>query len=161
MHEAARDLWLRQPPRGVLCWNCCHPFDNIPAYLPIAKARREDPLVLTGYFCSWDCVKAYAVGQRKSLSYIGLLAYLTYYKPTHCRHVRECTCLEAARRYVPIAPPKELLQAFGGPMSIEEYRKGFWIIQKKEDIAYNHEIEIRQVKPPCVLTCSKRTKRLM
>lgn len=170
MQEEVRRLWGTQAPRGVLCWYCCHSFDNIPAYLPISKANGKAPLVLTGYFCSWNCVKAYALDKRKELSYIGLLAFVTAYKPQHCIHTEKmCICLDKSRRYLKPAPNRECLEAFGGDISIEEYRKGFWIIKDGWDIRYEHRICIQQqrqvkvvklIESPFVVKTKKRFNKL-
>ena len=43
------------------CWWCCHAFDGEPLQMP----RRHDPMrnkfTTQGHFCSWSCMKAFAV----------------------------------------------------------------------------------------------------
>lgn len=116
-----------------LCWNCCHPFLNVPAFLPIHTKGRD--FEFYGNFCSWNCVKAYSQGLRtyRDNSYIALFAFLTVYRPRNCptpdqtHHSTSCPCLES---YVPLRPalPRQCLQIFGGTLSIVEYRDGFSFI---------------------------------
>lgn len=122
-----------------LCWHCCHPFDCVPVFLPIPESARTCGYRLSGNFCSWNCVKAYHFNQchnrRKSTSVqvISLLAFLTYHRPKYCptptsQHMSTCPCLDVYHG-LRMALPKESLVGFGGTMTIQEYRQGFWMVE--------------------------------
>jgi hypothetical protein len=104
---------------ATLCWHCCHPFAGPPVPMPI---RFDDKLRLyhvTGTFCSWPCVKAY---NNESASYkrqVDSTLITKFY--------RECTRVTAKPGapqaiHIRAAPPRLALRAFGGSMSIEEFR---------------------------------------
>lgn len=133
------------------CWWCASSFTNVPAFLPVDVkidiARGEGRFVFAGNFCSWNCVKRYAVDleTRKKLPpgcfYIGLLAYLTASKPimcddTRCHDLGLCDCVEKYKG-VSLSMGREVLESFGGTVSIEEYRRDFHIIHDYERIQKN------------------------
>lgn len=128
------------PHSSTLCWNCCHSFDNVPSFYPVDLDAEKNVFFFMGNFCSWNCVKGYALklnDQRKpqGTSYISLLAFLTVHRPLKClysrteQHPYNCPCLEEFKG-VSLPPKKELLKAFGGHLSIDEYRKNFMKIEK-------------------------------
>lgn len=133
----------------ILCWWCCHPFDNVPAFLPVSVQldvqRGIGQAIFTGNFCSWNCVKRYAtlLEERGKLPdgcyYIGLLAYLTVCKGEPCEggDIHElglCDCIQTYKGVKPV-PSRETLQSFGGGVTIDEYRRGFHIITNHGDVA--------------------------
>lgn len=108
---------------------------------------RRDPvtnrLSLIGNFCSWNCAKSfvYSKGSRKpqGVHYLWILSFLTVHRPQHCPsvtsyHSAECPCLKIPST-IELTPPKEHLQAFGGNMSIDEFRKNSLTIDKYEWIS--------------------------
>lgn len=152
-------LLKRQPPQQcawprqskLLCWWCCHPFDNVPAFLPVSVSMDVEKgvgkCVFTGNFCSWNCVKRYAqlLETHRKLPdgcfYIGLLAYLTVCKGQPCEggDIHElglCDCIETYRG-VRLPDSREMLGSFGGTVSIEEYRRGFHTITDYANIERN------------------------
>lgn len=143
-------LYRSQQPRitkwpcssNLLCWHCCHGFDNIPAFMPVDFDKKKGVFVFTGNFCSWNCVKQYAFDMQKrniapkGSCYIGLLTFLTSYRSTMCstptlHEAGLCHCVEEFQPVAP-APPKECLDSFGGSMTIQEYRSSFLFIQDYE-----------------------------
>lgn len=123
----------------ILCWWCCHSFSHVPAFLPVECDLRTSTLVFTGNFCSWNCVKRYVVSLQRhrhvvppGAYYIGLLAYLTSGARMHChdREMHELGLCDCVSSYAPVAlsPDRECLKAFGGHLSIEDYRQGFQCI---------------------------------
>lgn len=143
-------LLKRHPPQqcawpqrsDLLCWWCSHTFDNVPAFLPVSVSMDAEKgvgkVVFVGNFCSWNCVKRYAVlleTHRKlpdGCFSIGLLAYLTVCKGQPCEggDIHElglCDCMDTYRG-VRLPESREMLRAFGGQLSIEEYRRGFHVI---------------------------------
>ncbi len=137
--------WPRSSDK--LCWWCCHTFDHVPALLPITVGLKERSFIMTGNFCSWNCVREYVLKGEltrrgyKGACWIGLLAFLTVYKPQHClsvtvHNIGLCTCTNKYRGILP-ALPREKLIRFGGSMSIEEYRNDFLIISDYEWVEQN------------------------
>ena len=113
----------------------------MPAYLPVKVDLKRDrgTFVFTGNFCSWNCVKRYALrlGKKHKVPsgcyYIGLLAFLTASPALACHdHVSHevglCDCLDNYRG-VRLALGKEVLRSFGGTMTIDEYRDQFHVIK--------------------------------
>lgn len=95
----------------VWCWYCCHPFDTQPLPMPTKYDDRRDIFHVTGTFCSWPCMKA-ANGQSNSyLKNVNAMNISLFYK--------RCT---GKLGHVRIAPPRLMLRAFGGTMSIEDFR---------------------------------------
>lgn len=102
-------------PRGDgLCWHCCHACDDgtLALPMPIDHDERTDVFTVVGTFCSFGCMKAFnstRVSARKDVNYlnISLLARRFYGR---------CTRIRAA-------PPRNRLEAFGGSMTIDEFRE--------------------------------------
>lgn len=92
-------------------------------------------------FCSWPCLKSYIFScmarsphsqkYKESLSYMSLM-----YKKIYGVKIPAIEC----------APPIEVLLAYGGHMTIEEYRKSFGVL------TYSHTINTRR---PYMFSCSE------
>lgn len=102
------------------CWSCTLKFDNIPIHLPIRlrekkvyrfqKVRQCTSISCIGSFCSYNCALSYAFEKRYNSNCIALLV----------NNYRENTgTLDVLRP----SPPKETLDLYGGPYSVDEYRK--------------------------------------
>lgn len=92
----------------VFCWHCCHPFDGPPLPLPTRWDAQRNIFHVMGTFCSWGCMKAYSLQQPR----------------LHCTNEitlfhKACTGKLSSIRS---APPRIILEAFGGHMSIDEFR---------------------------------------
>ena len=94
----------------VCCWWCCHNFDGFPIGIP--ERYYQEKFYAFGIFCSFNCALAYNINLNdgKLWDRYTLLHFL--YKKIFNMEIR-----------ISPAPPKELLKMFGGPLSIEEYRK--------------------------------------
>lgn len=95
-----------------LCWHCAHPFEGPAIPLPISYDPNRALFTVVGSFCSWGCVKTFnsernTYKKETNALNISLFAMKFFGKPV---------------RITP-APPRQRLQAFGGDMSIEEFRK--------------------------------------
>ncbi|MEM0354143.1 MAG: hypothetical protein QXW79_01040 [Thermoplasmata archaeon] len=130
---------------NIKCWWDAHGFNNLPCFLPEMYYRGI--YHVSGCFCSFNCALAYnlyylrdsKVFQRKSLIY-KLYREMYGLGPDDPIEIKE-------------APPKELLEAFGGEMTIDVYRRKFTMIHR-EYLVYtppikpiNIQIEERNVEP--------------
>ncbi|AZL89415.1 viral transcription factor 2 [Megavirus baoshan] len=112
---------------NVRCWWDSHEFDNLPFFLP--ELYHMNTYYIIGCFCSFNCA----------------LAYNLYYLKDSKMYDRKSLIFKIYREMYglsaddPIdikeAPPKEILEAFGGNMSIDTFRRSFNKI-KKEFIIY-------------------------
>lgn len=94
------------------CWWCCHPWEGQEVHLPIRYDDRTKKFTSIGHFCSFECAKAYGIdsgGARwgEILENLSLMRKHAYGK------------------YTPLwpAPKRQTLKIFGGPLSIDEFRK--------------------------------------
>lgn len=96
---------------GELCWHCCHPFDWTGLPMPIDYDPRRDVFTVVGNFCGIGCMKAYngtRLSHRREVNYTNISLFSRRY---HGRHIS-----------APAAPSRNRLAAFGGALSIEEFR---------------------------------------
>lgn len=137
----------------LLCHNCCYSFDGVPVPLPQSYDSLRKVYHCRGNFCSWQCAKAYnnrqtpPAGRGNRNMYIAILAHRTWVK--YRKDIRTREQEEAMKTYATccIQPslPREVLQVFGGDMTIEEYREGlFGIIPPSEAIVGKPFLTIRQ-----------------
>lgn len=98
---------------GVSCWWCTYPFEGTTIHAPYKYDELRRRFDTVGHFCSWECAKSYLAkysgplaGERQQL-----LALMRQH---------------ASKKYVPTkpAPNRYLLQRFGGPLTIEQFRSG-------------------------------------
>lgn len=107
--------WSKEWPEstGCLCWNCAHAFDTKPLPFPLSYDWKLDLFKVTGVFCSWNCIKAYYRDSRShSSSGVDSMHITLFYK--------RCT---GKIDSIIAAPPRYCLEAFGGHMTIEEFRQ--------------------------------------
>jgi hypothetical protein len=96
------------------CLHCCHPFDTIPVPIPRRYDDRLNKYFVFGIFCSINCAKAYILEHEPAISTTRMLTFSTM-----CREVF------GLREPVKPAPPRIMLQCFGGSLTIEQFRKSF------------------------------------
>jgi len=114
--------------KNLVCWWCCHCFDNIPIYLP--ENKLDNHYYVYGYFCSFNCAMAYNVDLNDykiwdRSSYLNQL----YYK------------LNNEYKNIKPAPSKYCLDIFGGNLTIDLFRKKFL------NTNYNYRLIIPPLKP--------------
>ena len=129
----------------IKCWWDGHNFNNIPCVLP--ELFRKNVYHVIGCFCSLNCALAYnlyylkdsKIYQRKSLVF-------KLYREMYGLTVDDAIDIKEA-------PPKEILEDFGGDMTIDVFRRSFILINK-EYIVYmppikpmNMIIEERNIEP--------------
>lgn len=99
------------------CHWCAHPFDTLPIQVPIKRTAtgfRFSP----GFFCSLSCARCGADRIHPTPD-PGLL---TSYANRLDNSTRFC------KVFIPRAPHWSSLELFGGPLSIEEFRKGLAMV---------------------------------
>ena len=95
------------------CWWCCHPFEGTPLNMPYKYDDRRNQFQTTGNFCSWSCMKSFAIDKYGVNSRGGII----------------CGNITLMRRrmygqmgHVKPAPNRFSLKVFGGDMTIDEFR---------------------------------------
>lgn len=96
---------------GSLCWYCAHPSDAPMLPMPVAYDPRTDVFRVTGSFCGFSCMKSYNFDRDNYLKHVNAINISLFAK----------RCTGQIQR-IHLAPPRQALRAFGGTMSIEEFR---------------------------------------
>lgn len=95
----------------ILCFHCCHKFNNKPFFIPYDYCPKLNRYKLFGNFCSPNCAKKYAQDSPILNKKIYLISmFYSQYINT---------------RFIKPAPPKMMLKCFGGPFTIEQFRENF------------------------------------
>ncbi len=97
---------------NICCWWCAHQFDNYPTYLPVKYVEKDDSFKVKGIFCSFECSAAYGFKFERDMSSLYLVKF--FYKKLH---------KSKGQTHISIAPPKEILEKFGGNVNIKDYRE--------------------------------------
>lgn len=95
------------------CWWCCHPFTDEPLQLPYSYDDRRRKFSTLGNFCSWSCMKSYALdkyGVNKGSIICGNITLM---------RKRLYGKLETIKR----APNRFTLKVFGGDLTIDAFRE--------------------------------------
>lgn len=97
-----------------LCWHCCHPIPIgwVTLQYPF-RVHQSERFTVGGQFCSWECIKGYG---RDDMS-----RGLTGIHQINIRYYRKK--ITGLLDSVIPAPPRMTLKAFGGHLTIEEFRK--------------------------------------
>lgn len=97
-----------------LCWWCCHTIPSKTIQLPISFDEHTGEFQGIGQFCSFSCVKAYnneTIHTDNKYNSKMLIARFIQSSQPDPLVVVQC------------APPREHLIAFGGHLTIDEFRK--------------------------------------
>lgn len=89
-----------------VCWWCCHGFEWDSLHFPYKF--KSNVFLTTGHFCSWECMKAYAIDKNFLLE----CEYITLMRKR----------MEGKIHPTKRAPSKYVLEMFGGNVSIDEFR---------------------------------------
>jgi len=140
---------------SALCWWCCHEIPGEKLGLPYEFKNNQFKTM--GQFCTWPCVKAFNI-QREKYNMEQVLDLITLYR-------KRSLGPEALSRPLKSAPSRMTLKAFGGPLTIEEFRKSpETAVTFPDDIRGMPFVEtkvVREIEPegPLVLTRPKPLKR--
>jgi len=99
-------------PEGLVCWWCVHALPQLPCFhLPIDYDSKLNRFYTKGNFCSWECMKAFAIDMNVARngeiqSFIAMMRMRAL-----GRYERLCA-----------APKRTALKIFGGTMTIEEFK---------------------------------------
>jgi hypothetical protein len=108
---------------NVHCWWCCHTFDHKPVGLP--DNYKEHIFYTYGYFCSFNCAKAYNLEHYDNKS-----------EEKNCLLFAFKNKLTNDTNFIKPANPRQSLKMFGGYQTIEEFRKDFKILEKNSILIY-------------------------
>ena len=98
------------------CYWCCHAFESIPCFIPISL--KNNLYEVYGNFCSFNCALSFNFNSNHiNYGERSLLIQDLYFK---------IYGFDAPK--LSFAPPKEILDLFGGSITIEEYRESFTTI---------------------------------
>ena len=109
---------------NICCWWCTYNFDTLPTYLP--EKYSNNKFYVSGCFCSFNCAGAYNLhlNDNKIWDRYSLLKQMYYM--INKDKITSINDIE-----INISGPKELLEKYGGPMNIEEYRKNSKILGRE------------------------------
>jgi len=116
--ETSNSIFKWKETTNLCCWWCVHPFDNPPFGLPVKYENNK--YEVQGCFCSLNCAKAYNLKENN-------------YRTSEINSLiedfrRELFGIDSIP--VLIAPPRQVLNIFGGYLSIDDFRKEFYIMNK-------------------------------
>ena len=108
---------IPQDKSSISCFWCRHPFKTKPWLCPIKYDETNNIYETDGVFCSKECTNSYLYENNNNLLYKDSrqLLSLMYYQQTGSFDEKIGTR----------APSWKLLQAYGGDMTIEQFRASF------------------------------------
>jgi hypothetical protein len=121
----------------LACFYCTEKFQTMPVGIPLRHIRGK--YYCRDNFCSFNCAAAYIFSgfdtryHFKKWEYYSLLCLLA-------KEINEKIDVEDGNNkkiiYVKLAEDRNLLKKFGGPMTINEFRKQFYFLDKKYSLLY-------------------------
>lgn len=101
----------------VACWWCTENFDTMPCFIP--DRYLGEKYYVFGCFCTYSCAKSYNSNMND------------YRVPVRTSLINKLyMTIFGTNESIPLAPPKELLQKFGGVLTIEEFRNKSLLCKK-------------------------------
>ena len=94
------------------CWWCSHPHENKTLQMPYRYDERRRKFYTCGQFCSWSCMKSYAIskyGITRGSIICGNIIMMRKNMYNKIGHIK-------------FAPRRERLKVFGGDLDIEDFR---------------------------------------
>lgn len=109
---------------NICCWWCTYQFDWLPTFLP--EKYSDGKFYVTGCFCSFNCKAAYNLNLNDSKVWERYSLIKQLYYMINKDKIKSISDIE-----INIAGPRELLEKFGGPMTINEFRKNSKILGRE------------------------------
>ena len=125
-----KDVEAFQIPQSTKCWcwNCCHPFDTVPLSVAHSKSDSSNQWMVYGVFCSVQCGVAHIHSETNDVHSRGTRVAMF---ATLCTKVYGLNASDVAKAVKYPAGPRFVLDAFGGPFSIEKYRADFQFVRTR------------------------------
>lgn len=108
----------------IHCWWCTYQFDCLPTYLP--EKIIDNKFNVRGCFCSFNCAGAYNLNLNDNKKWDRLSLLKQMYYAINKDKINQITDIE-----INVSGPKELLEKYGGNMTIEDYRKNSKILGRE------------------------------
>ena len=99
------------------CWWCCHEFKGTPLSMPHKHDEKRDTFMTSGTFCSWSCMKTYALdtyGINRGSIICGNMIMMR-------------KKLFGKLGSIKPAPKRFRLVEFGGDLTIEQFRENLLV----------------------------------
>lgn len=103
---------------NIACWWCSYNFDTLPCFIPDRYVN--DKFYVFGCFCTYNCAMAYNLNMSD---------YKVALRNSLIKELFNRIFGKTCEIYP--APQKELLQKFGGPMKIEDFRNNKNLCKKE------------------------------
>ena len=94
-----------------LCWNCCHKFDEHIYGIPMKYI--DGIFYIYGNFCSLECASRYAHDNLHGYDFSEIYSLINLYSNI---------IFDEKKEIIKLAPNRLMLDVFGGPLTIDEYR---------------------------------------
>lgn len=120
----------------VCCWWCCHEIEGEPLNIPYKYDHLRSKFSTTGYFCSWSCMKSYAIERYGDMKGSIMSGNIILMRKKMFNKIGP----------VKMAPHRFRLKMFGGDLTIEEFRKNV-IVDKEVPSEINAEPLVEMVVP--------------
>jgi hypothetical protein len=140
-----RNEWTKST--AIWCGWCSHPFTGPPVSIP--KWHIKKTFFVSGCYCSYSCASKHLfsrgdVNESNKWNYYNLLHLLR----------KKILGVDDTMR-IPLAPPRETLQVFGGHLSIDDFRNA-------TSETHNHHKIYNILEPPMVsiIPCVEETTYL-
>ena len=109
---------------NINCWWCTYKFDCLPSFLP--EKYCDNKFYVIGCFCSFNCSGAYNLNLNDNKVWERYSLLKQMYYMINKDNINSIIDIE-----INPAGPKELLQKYGGPIKIDEYRKNSKILGRE------------------------------
>lgn len=114
-----------------LCWWCCHSFDSHPIGAPRSFDEDKKQFKVIGCFCSFNCARSFV--DKEAPPNVTTNDLLSMYKiltrkiktSEEKKEKNNISTYENVHQTIHPAPDRYTLKAFGGNLSIEEFRESF------------------------------------
>ena len=119
----------------VWCWWCCHPIEEQKTVgMPLSHDPVKNMFETYGHFCSASCMRSYNHNEpmTKKANQVALISL--YLRNNGIDNVS-------------YAPPRQMLDVFGGTMNIQEFRaqqgNTTYHLQLPHSVRVNHTIDVK------------------